>query len=406
MQLLPVHASCSRVATCPAAGCAMSGACTLMCRCGCSPRRCWSRYPSCASLLLSSAWVSLAQGSAQRLSVIARAEHDWTPFPTCTALPALAGSQPPPARARPCCSAGLALSLAPHVPFLAWMAWLASRRRAFYVQHREVLCVTNVVLVNIMVRFAGAGVRARRSLACRPADREASLQLWQVGLAFHAAHDPLNAAHAPPAAGQGGTNYFYQHKGSPARLAGLLLMTGHAVWSLFFPLYHRLPLGWSAAAASLSAFVPVRHTPLALCAPPSAASVPAGSSPEQMFGAACPCAVPGSISPCSKPKVNPTCAPASQPARAFPPPGPCQAETPQRCHSRSAPPPPLRACSSRLAGASATGWWWCPACTRRWPTSTLCCLWRTTSWRRPAAWRWRPARAARCSSAWRWMPTS
>ncbi|KAL4424793.1 hypothetical protein ABPG77_000833 [Micractinium sp. CCAP 211/92] len=106
---------------------------------------------------------------------------------------------------------GLALSLAPHVPFLAWMAWLASRRRAFYVQHREVLCVTNMVLVNIMVRFAG----------------------------------------------QGGTNYFYQHKGSPARLAGLLLMTGHAVWSLFFPLYHRLPLGWSAAAASLSAFVPL-----------------------------------------------------------------------------------------------------------------------------------------------------
>lgn len=163
MQLLPVHASRSRVATCPAAGCAMSGACTLMCRCGCSPRRCWSRYPSCASLLLSSAWVSLAQGSAQRLSVIARAEHDWTPFLTCTALPALAGSQPPPTRARPCCPAGLALSLAPHVPFLAWMAWLASRRRAFYVQHREVLCVTNMVLVNVMVRFAGAGVRARRA---------------------------------------------------------------------------------------------------------------------------------------------------------------------------------------------------------------------------------------------------
>lgn len=106
---------------------------------------------------------------------------------------------------------GLALSFAPHILLLAWMAWLASRRRAFYVQHREVLCLVNMVLVNIMVRRAG----------------------------------------------QGGTNYFFQHKGSPGRLAGLLLMTGHAVWSCFFPLYHRLSLGWSAAAAALSAFVPL-----------------------------------------------------------------------------------------------------------------------------------------------------
>ncbi|KAL4437120.1 hypothetical protein ABPG75_004259 [Micractinium tetrahymenae] len=106
---------------------------------------------------------------------------------------------------------GLALSLTPFIVWVACLAYLATRKRNFYVAHREVLVLANMVLCNIIVRRAG----------------------------------------------QGGTNYFLQHRGSPARLAGLLLLTGHAVWCIFFPLYHRLSLGWSAVAVALSAFVPL-----------------------------------------------------------------------------------------------------------------------------------------------------
>jgi hypothetical protein len=68
-----------------------------------------------------------------------------------------------------------------------------------------------------------------------------------------------------PAAANGPGNLFISHGGSMARLAMLLMMTGHAVWCFIHSLYHRWSPNWSRLALPLTALLPVRMLVLASC---------------------------------------------------------------------------------------------------------------------------------------------
>lgn len=58
-------------------------------------------------------------------------------------------------------------------------------------------------------------------------------------------------------AANGPGNLFISHGGSMARLAMLLMMTGHAVWCFIHSLYHRWSPNWSRLALPLTALLPL-----------------------------------------------------------------------------------------------------------------------------------------------------